>query len=272
MDGAGEDGHFGSRQQLEANMATIDYFAGNGAFAAPTTTFDITSVVAKRVGTYLNYYSFDTDGTMFVLHVLGTEIVGWDHIDGATTLQTGVTNLAVQPFLDNMNSRNPSSTRAMAYFLSTDDVLNGSRARDTMASGGGSDTLNGNGGNDNLMGGAGQDRLIGGAGADRLTGGADADHFVFNLPGEGSDKITDFVPGLDQIDLAGSTFGLSGPLVDGVSFISGGPATSAAATVLYDPVTGILGFDADGTGAGAAVVLATLTNHAALSASDILVF
>lgn len=250
-------------------MANIEYFPGNGAYAPPTQTFDITSVVAKRVGTMLNYYAFGTDGTMFVLHSTGGVIVGWQQFSGATLLQAGATNLALQPFLDNMNSRNPSSTKAMAYFLGTDDVLTGSRGRDVMLAGGGADQLNGGAGNDQMSGGAGADSLVGGTGTDKLTGGADADHFVFNSANEGTDRISDFAVGVDHIDL-GAAFGLTGPLVDGISFVSGGAATTAVATVLYDAVTGMLSFDADGTGAGAAVTLAMLTNHAGLTAGDFL--
>lgn len=252
-------------------MATIDYLHGNGAYASPIATFDITSVVAERIGPYVYYFSFDTDGTMFVLHSQGGMITGWSHMAGATTLQTGTTSLALQPFLDILGSRNPSSAKAMAYVFGTDDVLNGSNARDEMAAGAGADRLNGGGGNDHLLGGTGTDVLTGGAGADRLTGGADADQFVFDMASEGVDRITDFAVGSDKIALSGLAFGLSGPLVAGESFVTGA-ATAAAATVIYDQATGVLSLDADGTGAGSAVALAVLGNHAALTAGDFLVF
>lgn len=259
-------------------MASIDFFPGNGAFKPPSATFDITGVTAKRVGAFLNYYAFDTDGTMFVLHVQGVAgpggvavptIVGWDHFDGATLLQSASCQLDLQPFLDNMSSRNPSSSKAMAYFLSGDDVLTGSRARDVMVAGAGDDHLTGNGGNDRMSGGAGQDHLSGGLGADVLTGGADADHFVFAAASEGGDRLTDFQHGLDHIDLSASAFGLTA-LQDGVNFVTDPAAAGTGASLIYDAATGALSYDADGSGAGAAVVLATLTNHALLTASDFL--
>lgn len=259
-------------------MANITYFPGNAGLLAPSNSFDITGVVAKRVGSMLNYYSFDTDGTMFVLHVQGVTapggvsvptIIGWDHFDGATLLQSATANLALQPFLDNMYSRNPSSTRAMNYFLGGDDQLTGSMGRDLMVADAGNDLLTGNGGNDRMNGGAGQDHLIGGIGADVLTGGAGADHFVFNTKAEKGDRITDFVHGVDQVDLSASAFNLAA-LVDGVNFIAGAAATQATATLLYDATSGILSYDADGTGAGAAVTLASFSNHAGLSAADFL--
>lgn len=74
-----------------------------------------------------------------------------------------------------------------------DDALTGT-ARDDM--------LIGQGGDDTLAGGAGDDVLIAGQGHDVLTGGAGADVFVFTADGQ-ADRITDFQPGIDRIDLGG---------------------------------------------------------------------
>ncbi len=261
-------------------MATIQYFPGNAGFLSPTASFDITSVVAKRVGSLLNYYSFDTDGTMFVLHARGvvqpdgsvqTRIVGWDHFNGADLLQSASADLSLQPFLTNMASRNPSSSKAMALLLGGNDVLNGSDARDVMVAGAGDDTLSGGAGADRMSAGAGQDYLNGGLGKDVLTGGAGADHFVFASAAEGGDKIADFVAGLDHIDLSASGFGLAA-LVLGENFILGTQATAAMASLIYNPATGVLAFDADGSGAGAAVTLATLAHAPVLSVNDLLLF
>lgn len=250
-------------------MAIIQNYQGFAPLASPVATFDITSVTAKRVSTFVFYYSFDTDGTMFVLRTSGNTIVGWSQFYGGTEVQSATTTLALQPFLDNMNSRNPSSTRAMAYFLGGDDLMTGSRIRDDLRGLGGADNLNGMGGKDMLSGGAGADHLTGGMGADRLTGGADADHFVFNTAAEGGDTITDFAPGLDTIDLNAAAFGIA-TLVDGVNFLTGGTLTGTAPVLQYDATTGVLGYDADGAGALTSVVLATLTNHTALTVSDFL--
>lgn len=74
---------------------------------------------------------------------------------------------------------------------------------------GGDDVLIGGNGNDTLVGGLGNDRLIGGNGNDLfdgdpgddvLTGGAGNDSF-FIFENQGSDRITDFGRGRDEIQL-----------------------------------------------------------------------
>ncbi len=277
-------------------MAQITYEVGNASFLPPDQTFDITSIVAKRFGAYVGYYSFGSDGTMFVIRSttrLGADglpyaaIVGWDHYNGADVLQSGTTDLPLQHLLDIMGSRNPSSTKAFAWLMGTDDTMTGSVAADLMKGLGGNDTLSGGLGNDKLLGGvgndllqgeegrdalqgqAGDDTLVGGLGKDALSGGAGADVFLFHTALEGGDKIADFTIGIDHIGLDQAGFGLTA-LAEGVNFISapGATATSGVPTVLYDSTTGILAFDADGTGAGTAVTLATLALHPGVSFTD----
>ena len=62
--------------------------------------------------------------------------------------------------------------------------------------------INGTAGRDTLLGTAGSDRITGFAGADLLTGGAGADTFVYTSTRDAGDRITDFVPGTDRIDLS----------------------------------------------------------------------
>lgn len=281
---------------MEIPMAYVTYEVGNASFLPPDQTFDITSVVAKRFGAYVGYYSFGSDGTMFVIRStmrLGADglpvatIVGWDHYNGADILQSGTTDLPLQHFLDIMGSRNPSSSKAFAWLMGTDDTLIGSVEADLMKGLGGNDMLSGGLGNDKLLGGAGNDvlqgdegrdvlqgqagndTLVGGLGKDALSGGAGADVFVFHNTLDGGDKISDFAPGIDHIGLDKAGFGLAN-LTDGANFTSapGASATNGVATVLYDSTTGILAFDADGTGAGVAVTLATLALHPSLSIAD----
>lgn len=63
---------------------------------------------------------------------------------------------------------------------------------------------------DHLTGGAGNDTISGGAGDDILTGGGGADRFVFGGVDLGRDKITDFDPIKDIIDVSGPFWGVTG--------------------------------------------------------------
>lgn len=74
----------------------------------------------------------------------------------------------------------------------------GADSRDGSA---GDDQIHGGAGNDSLRGGAGDDVLIDGPGQDLLTGGAGADVFVFSADGE-ADRISDYQPGVDRLDLS----------------------------------------------------------------------
>ena len=127
---------------------------------------------------------------------------------------------------------------------------------------------NGLGGNDIMIAGSGHDEMLGGSGNDT---------FRFNAPtapGASGDFIYDFTIGQDHIQLNAGAFGIgtaSNPLVAGINFIStpGTPApTNAVPTLEYSSTTGYLFYDADGTAAGAPVVLALLNGVPDLHASD----
>ena len=87
------------------------------------------------------------------------------------------------------------------------DSLIGNAGNDTLIGGNGTDFLVGSAGNDLLNGDNGNDTLRGGLGNDILTGGNGSDVFVFAAL-DGTDTITDFKLGTDQIGLTGGlTFG-----------------------------------------------------------------
>jgi len=81
-------------------------------------------------------------------------------------------------------------------------ILNGNIGRDTVTGGSGADVVRGGQGDDLLNAGAGDDQLFGDLGNDLMTGGAGADVFHF-APDGGVDRILDFVPGEDRIQLDG---------------------------------------------------------------------
>jgi Ca2+-binding RTX toxin-like protein len=136
--------------------------------------------------------------------------------------------------------------------------LTGNAEANVLTGGAGANLLNGAGGNDTLIGGLGKDTLTGGTGVDR---------FEFSTaPGAGNvDTITDFVSGMDVIALSADVFtGL------GVA----GDTIGLSANLTYNSATGVLAYDADGAGAGAAVqiaLLGTSTHPAALSTDFLLI-
>ncbi|WP_281173349.1 DUF4347 domain-containing protein [Azospirillum halopraeferens] len=150
------------------------------------------------------------------------------------------------------------------------DVLYGNKGADTLFGGQGHDTLFGGQGDDVLYGGMGNDVLDGNQGADTLWGGAGADRFVIRHPAEGGDVIADFETGVDHIVIVGPNFGnIATGVLSAQHFALDNPL-SANASFVFNTTTGVLSFDADGTGSGAAVAIATL-NVRTLSHTDILV-
>ena len=129
-----------------------------------------------------------------------------------------------------------------------------------------------------IIGGAGDDSLIGGASTDNLTGGGGADHFIFNgMPASiGMDKIIDFTPNIDKLELNHLVFtGLSAVgQLQAAKFWSSPTAMSAHVAedrIVYNSTTGAVYYDADGLGGAAGVQILSLVSHPLLTANDILI-
>ena len=78
--------------------------------------------------------------------------------------------------------------------------VNGNIGNDLVFGDGGNDTMFGGQGNDTMDGGDGEDRLDGNLGDDLLFGASGADRFAI-ASGGGDDRIGDFAPGLDKIEI-----------------------------------------------------------------------
>jgi len=86
--------------------------------------------------------------------------------------------------------------------------------------------------------------------------------------------ITDFLSGTDCIDLSSSIFSSLGTVgsLDTTKLCMGSAAQSSADRIIYNAASGVISYDADGTGASAAMVIAVLSNKPqTLSASDFVV-
>ena len=152
----------------------------------------------------------------------------------------------------------------------------GGRSNDKLYGNTAANTLKGNGGKDSLQGNSGNDILMGGSGSDSLSGGSGSDAFVFNTKANKTsnlDRISDFNARYDAIHLENSIFkkiGKSGVL-NSQYFEVGSKAGDGNDYLIYNRSKGILYYDADGSGRGRAVEIATLSNKAKMTAADIFI-
>ena len=102
-----------------------------------------------------------------------------------------------------------------------------------------------------LKGMGGNDQIFAGKAADILTGGTGADEFVFKALPTAAGRVTDFAVGVDMLDLRGifaaSGYAGANPIIDKHLMLS---ANASGGTDVF--------FDADGTGAKAAVKVVSL--------------
>jgi Ca2+-binding RTX toxin-like protein len=135
----------------------------------------------------------------------------------------------------------------------------------------GKEKITGTSGNDKIDALGSGDWLIGKDGNDILTGGSGGDVFFFDTkPGAGNvDTITDFSSRDDTIYLENAVFTklATGGLAS-ANFRVGTKALDSNDYIVYNKETGAIYYDADGSGAGAAVQFATLTNKPGLVAGD----
>ena len=129
-----------------------------------------------------------------------------------------------------------------------------------------------------VTGNAGSNIIDGGAGNDTLTGGAGKDFFLFDTALNGTsnvDTITDFSVVDDTIYLKNTIFTAlktTGTLLANAFFSNTtGLAAHTTDRIIYDKDDGFLFYDADGTGAAAAVKFANLSKGLALTNADFIV-
>jgi Ca2+-binding RTX toxin-like protein len=136
--------------------------------------------------------------------------------------------------------------------------------------------------NDRLKGAAGDDRLEGAGGKDTLTGNAGKDVFVFDTTlskRTNLDKIVDFKVRDDSIWLDNAIFAKLGTAGSDARpsqlkksyFTIGNKAKDKNDYVVYDKAKGVLYYDADGSGAGKQVEIATLSKNLSMTNKDFFV-
>jgi len=145
------------------------------------------------------------------------------------------------------------------------DTLLGGNGADSLLGSNDANLLNGGTGNDTLNGGRGSDTMIGGLGRDNLTLAADAarDVLLFRSAIEGSDAVSGFVAGEDQVHISRAGFGLEEDYVlDAATLLIGAAplAVGEEPLFLFNTTSRVLSFDANGAAGGGVYSLATFSS------------
>ena len=153
------------------------------------------------------------------------------------------------------------------------NMIMGNNGANNLAGLFGDDEIKGGAGNDSIAGGPGNDTLNGGLGDDTLTGGLGQDVFSFTVLLNSTDTITDFSPANDTLQLDSTIFTQLNTVgvLDASLFVNGSTAADGDDYLIYDPVTGILSYDANGNGSGAAIQIALLSSNLTLTNTNFMV-
>jgi Ca2+-binding RTX toxin-like protein len=206
---------------------------------------------------------------------------GVDRLDGGNGDDTYVlvdadvvvelANAGLDTVLSAISYTLPGAVENLSLLDTADITGTGNGLANVLNGNSGANLLRGLGDADRISGGQGADTIEGGAGADTLGGGGGADRFLWLTPAEGGDTVTDFVAGSEKLVFANAAFGALGAgALNPANFANDAP-NAAVAQFVYTKATGVLEWDADGNAAGAAVVIATLSNKPTLTATDFLI-
>jgi Ca2+-binding RTX toxin-like protein len=210
-----------------------------------------------------------------------------DGADERFALQTenGVTSLVVKDGV-RLDYKQASShdikvqakDAAGASFTKTFTIKVNDEAREVLTGSTSSDVIKGGRGNDTFSSGQGDDRLWGGAGNDTLRGDEGQDVFVFDTKAS-KDKLVDFQVADDSLWLDNAVFtklAKTGSETSPVQvkkgfFVVGPKAKDRNDHMIYDRSKGVLLYDADGSGEGKAVEIASLPKKLSMTYKDLFV-
>jgi Ca2+-binding RTX toxin-like protein len=198
---------------------------------------------------------------------------GFDRLDGGNGDDTyllvdadqviELANAGIDTVLSNISYTLPNAVENLSLLGNGDLSGTGNALDNVLIGNAGANVLRGLGGHDRLSGGQAGDTLEGGTGGDTLTGSGGLDQFLWLSPLEGGDTVADFRPGDDKLAFAAGGFGGLA-----VVTLSQNAAAGGTAQFVYTKATGVLEWDADGTGGIGAVAIATLSNKPTLAAGD----
>ncbi len=280
-----------------SHQVTVRVTDGSGATFDQTFTITVTNVVSEvKSGSAGNDVLAGGLGTDSLRGADGDDLVsggvgndtllgdaGNDTLMGGAgrDVLTGGSGFDVASYADaaigvKVSLRNAAANTGEAagdVYTSVEGVI-GSAQDDTLVGSTNDNLLVGGDGDDQLQSLAGDDTLIGGAGADTLVGSAGADVMVYSSATEGGDFIKAFDAD-DSFQFSASGFGLEG--LEGAllaaNFASGttNAAQDADDFFVFRTTDDTLWFDADGNGAGAAVMIADLSTNYTLTHSQIVI-
>jgi VCBS repeat-containing protein len=256
------------------NQGTAFDFLNPGETATDTFTYGIDDGAGgQAMGTVTIevHGQYETkNGTNRANKLKGSDFADWIRgFDGPDVISSGGGNDRVEG----------GSGRDVVKAGAGNDIIRGDSGNDRLYGGNGDDSLGGGKGDDILRGQNGDDWLSGRAGFDKLLGGKGEDKFVFETAPHRSSKdvIQDFKVADDTIYLAKAAFKRLGHEtgdLDASMFRVNhtGRAKDKDDHIIYDKDSGILYYDADGSGKGAAVAFATISEKLKLTNDDFYVF
>ena len=211
---------------------------------------------------------------LYVIGQTGDRVVETSAAHGVDTVRSAVSH-TLGAHVEHVVLTGMATVNATGNALA--NRLTGNGNVNLLSGGDGNDTLRGGGSADELSGGGGDDRLFGGTGNDRLTGGSGRDLFHFYTPLDGRnnvDTITDYSPAYDTIMLDRHVFAAiaAGGALAASAFRTGAAAQDADDRIVYQAASGRIFYDADGSGAGAAILFAQVTPGTALTSADFVAF
>ena len=260
--------------------ATNDTFfgsAGNDTYngGAGTDTMDYSTLgtaVTLRSQGVISKGALGQDTILNVEKIIGATGQA-NLIDGTVANPaTQTTSFAIDLALGKLVVNGVPGLGSLAFDVANFTNVTGTKNADTLRGDAKANLLLGGGGNDTISGAGGDDTIAGGAGADTISLGSGRDTVVFNNAAEGGDLIIDFRGREDHIAFSASGFGVNPGVLPASEFAANlaGVANRAVAQFVYDTDGGQLYFDADGTGAGQSVLLATIQGVPALTMSDLM--
>ena len=266
-DGIDKIVNYGTIDGLISTGTSADSVTNKGTITGPISTGSGDDIVNNVYSDdEMNIIHLDSGEDRVFLGMAEEEIYGGQGYDIASYRDSSGVRVNLADILQN-------TREAARDFYSEIEQISGSQFYgDTLIGDDNDNVLFGDGGNDVLSGGNGKDMLIGGAHVDRLTGGLGNDTFRFTVGDPGRDVISDFSNSggnNDRVQIAGLS--LAGGPITGNLFRARADnvAQDGNDIFIFRTTDKSLWFDADGDGAGAAVMLADLQASATMTFQDI---